>query len=280
MQNNFWDGFRYNMPKKWLTALKNRTILKQALLFKNNQEPNYSQIQKLYEKIITYQEQYQCYIMTAKPRQKSKLLNQKLFFSFLNELVDNKTITSFNDIEVYITPSHSRAESIKNQGDSKSYYSKVFNKTLLYKKKENITQLFTEEDIKELESIDNIIAIENAESFLNIQNNSYKFPYENYIYLGGHANHLTQTFLKEKRVLFFIDFDIISMNMYEDFIGYDKELFIPDNLEERFFIEHEPNYTLYKKQRIYLREDYGEETIRVITLIKKYHAVVEQEIVQ
>ena len=260
--------------------MKNKTILKQALLFQNGQEPIYSKIQKLYTKIITYQEDYNCHIISAKPKQKAKLLDEELFFSFLNELVENKKITSFLDLENYFIHSESRIESIRNQGDSKSYYSKVFDKTLLFKNRFYPAQLFTQQDISKINTIDSIIVIENAESFLYIEKNQYTFPYENYIYLGGHTNTLTREFLKDKTLLFFVDFDIVSMNMYEDFICHKKELFIPYNLEKKYFIENEPNHSLYKKQRKYLRVNYSNETTKVIDLIKKYHAVVEQEIVQ
>jgi len=260
--------------------LKNKTILKQALLFQDGQEPIYSKIKKLYENIIHYQELYNCIIVSAKPKQRAKILNQELFFKFLNEQVENKSIHSFLDLENYLSPSKNRKESITNQGDSKSYYSKVFHKTLLFKKHYKIAQLFTYNDIDNIQNIDNIVVVENAESFLYIEKNSYNFSYENYIYLGGQANTLTQKFLSNKTLLFFIDFDIVSMNMYEDFTCHKKELFIPYDLEEKYFIANEPNRTLYKKQIKYLRENYGDETSKVINLIKKYHAVIEQEVVQ
>ena len=260
--------------------MKNKTILKQALLFQDEQKPTYSKIQKLYESVIQYQELYTCIIISAKPKQRAKLLDEELFFRFLNEQVENKTINSFADLESYLSPSQSRNESIQKQGDSKSYYSKVFHKTLLFKKAHQTAQLFTHTDISNIQNIDHIVVIENAESFLHIEKSSYAFPYTNYIYLGGQANTLTREFLSTKTLLFFIDFDIVSMNIYEDFICYKKELFIPHDLEQKYFIKNEPNHTLYKKQREYLREKYGDEASKVINLIKHYHAVVEQELVQ
>lgn len=260
--------------------MKNKTILKQALLFKDGQEPIYSKIQKLYEKVIAYQKLNDCHIMMAKPKQKSKLLDQKLFFTFLNELIENKEIGSFTQLEQYLTPSMSRIESIQNQGDSKSYYAKVFSKTLLFKQKNQTAKLFTKENIHEIQEIDHIVVIENAESFLYIENNRYNFQYENYVYLGGQANTLTKEFLKSKTLLFFIDFDIVSMNIYENFTCHKKKLFIPHDLEEKYFLKNKSNHTLYKKQRAYLKENYGNESSKVIKLIKQYHAVVEQEVVQ
>jgi len=260
--------------------MKNKTILKQALLFNKKSLPTYSKIKQLYEKAITYQRLNNCAIISAKPREIAKILDISLFFNFIDELVTNKTIKSFEDLENYLSPSSSRLESIQKQGESKSYYSKVFDKTLLFKKTSSVAKLYTEENIQELKEIDHILVIENAESFLQIDFNSYLFPYNNIIYLGGQANSLTRAFLKSKTLLFFIDFDIVSMNIYEDFTCRKKELFIPNDLEEKYFSKNRANQTLYKKQRKYLRENYGSETSKVITLIKRYHAVVEQEVVQ
>lgn len=260
--------------------MKNKTILKQALLFKSEDLPTYSRIKQLYERAITYQTLNNCAIISAKPRQEAKILDVQLFFNFIDELVENKTINNFNDLENYLSPSSTRLESIQNQGDSKSYYAKVFNKTLLFKHAKMVAKLYTEENIKEIRNIEKIVVIENAESFLHINSNSYNFPYENFIYLGGQANTLTREFLKNKTLLFFIDFDIVSMNIYEDFSCHKKELFIPHDLEEKYFMENKANQTLYKKQREQLRDNYGDEASRVIKLIKHYHAVVEQEVVQ
>jgi len=260
--------------------LKNKTILKQALLFKNETLPTYSRIKQLYEKVISYQTLNNCAIISAKPRHEAKILDTQLFFDFIDELVENKTIKNFNDLEEYLSSSSTRLESINHQGDSKSYYAKVFNKTLLFKHATEVAKLYTQENIQELKEINHIVVIENAESFLNIHLNSYDFPYENFIYLGGQANTLTREFLKNKTLLFFIDFDIVSMNIYEDFACYQKKLFIPHNLEEEYFMKKRVNQTLYKKQRVQLRNNYGDEASKVIDLIKHYHAVVEQEVVQ
>ena len=260
--------------------MKNKTILKQALLFNNNGSPTYSKIKQLYEKAIDYQMLNSCAFLSAKPRQEAKILDVELFFNFIDELVENKTINNFNDLEEYLSASTTRLESIQNQGDSKNYYAKVFNKTLLFKKRTSVAKLYTEENIGELQDVEKIVVIENAESFLNIDHNRYDFPYENFIYLGGHANSLTRAFLQDKTLLFFIDFDIVSMNMYEDFVCKTKELFIPSDLEERYFRGDRSNKALYKKQRGKLRENYKEEALEVISLIKRYHAVVEQEVVQ
>ena len=260
--------------------MKNKTILRQALLFNKNGLPTYSKIKQFYEKAIDYQRLNNCAFLSAKPRQEAKILDIELFFNFIDELVENKTIKDFNDLEEYLSTSTTRLESIQNQGDSKNYYAKVFDKTLLFKNRTSVAKLYTEENIEELKDVDKIVVIENAESFLNINSNHYAFPYENFIYLGGHANSLTREFLKDKTLLFFIDFDIVSMNMYEDFICHNKEIFIPNDLEEKYFRGNRSNKTLYKKQREKLRDNYGEETSKVIKLIKYYNAVVEQEVVQ
>ena len=259
--------------------MKHQSILKQALLFNQETAPTHSKIKQLYEKAILFQEEVGAVFIYSKARTVAKIVDETLFFQFLDELVPNQTIRGFDDINSYLKPSKSRADSISNQGDSKSHYAKVFNQTLLYKKRGSPAQLFTAKDIGHIETIDeDIVAIENAESFLTIQDNNYFSSFDHFIYLGGHANSLTSNFLKNRTLLFFVDFDIISMNLYDDFQAKAKRIFIADDLE--IYFKETKNQTLYKKQRPYLRESYSPNAQRVIDLILKYSAVVEQEIIQ
>lgn len=260
--------------------MKHQTILKQALLFNQEPPPTHSKIKQLYNKAISFQEDVGAVFIYSKARTTAKIVDETLFFQFLNELVPNQTIESFEDIASYLSPSLSRAESIEKQGDSKSHYAKVFNQTLLYKKRGFPAQLFTLKDIAHIETIkENILTIENAESFLNIEENRYFGSFEHFIYLGGHANNLTREFLQTRKLLFFVDFDIVSMNIYDDFQAKDKRLFIAEDLEV-YFEQRQKNQTLYQKQRPYLRESYSPNAQRVIDLITKYSAVVEQELVK
>lgn len=254
-----------------------KTILGQALKFRDK-SPQNSSVKSFIKEAHMYQELHNAIFISAKSRQPTKVLDWDMFFEFLSDSVANKTISSFDDIDDYLKRPDNRLESIERRGDSKSSYVKVFDKTLLIQRDKMPAQLFTEGNIGELEDFDTIIAIENAETFLTIAESSQIFDSRNYLYLGGHANTLTQRFIKDKEVQFFVDFDIVSMNMYEDFECDRKSLFIPRDIES-YFLKY-PNEGLYKKQRHLLREAYESDASQVIVLIKKYSTVVEQEIVR
>ncbi len=257
--------------------MKTTNLLKKALLFRDTM-PVYSRIESFYEEAIAYQEITGSVFISAKSGQVTKILDREGFFEFLSTKVMNKTFTSFEDIDTYLENPKSRADAIARRGDSKSGYSKVFEKTLLIQKDTKPVQLFTEENIEELKGFDNVVAVENAETFLTIAKYRYLFDCHNFLYLGGSSNTLTREFLKDKTVLFFVDFDIISMNIYEDFECQYKSLFIPENIESYF--SNYPNERLYQKQRKLLRKAYEGDASQIITLIKKYSTVVEQEIIQ
>lgn len=253
-----------------------KTLLKQALHFRNEM-PQYSRIQLFYAQALDYQMLTGSLFISAKPRQDSRILDWEGFFEFLSDMA-NRRFDSFEDIDLYLERPKDRAEAIEKRGDSKSSYVKVFDKTLLIRRDTMPAQLFTVENIEVLRDFDRIVAIENAETFLTIERNRYDFSCDNYLYLGGQANDMTRNFMKDKSVLFFVDFDIVSMNIYEGFDCREKALFIPDDIE-KYFSDY-PNKELYKKQRRLLRESYREDTRKIITLIQKYSAVVEQEIVR
>lgn len=256
--------------------MKTTNLLKKALLFRDTM-PTYSSIKSFYEVAIEYQEVIGSPFMSAKSGQATKILNWEGFFEFLSDKVKNKTFTSFEDIDTYLEVPKSRADAIERRGDSKSSYVKVFDKTLLAQYDNKPAQLFTKENIDELQDFDRVVAIENAETFLTIAK-YHLFDCHNFLYLGGHSNTLTRKFLKDKTVLFFIDFDIISMNIYEDFECKHKSLFVPEDIESYF--SNYPNERLYQKQRKLLREVYEGDALKIITLIKKYSTVVEQEIIR
>jgi hypothetical protein len=104
-----------------------------------------------------------------------------------------------------------------------------------------------------------------------------KFASEYFLYLGGNANSLTREFLADKSVEFFIDYDIVSMNFYEHIAVKSKHLYVPDDIEELF--ARYGNQTLYQKQRKLLKSNYGEDTVRIVSLITRHKKVLEQEIV-
>lgn len=254
-----------------------KTLLKQALLFRDEM-PQYSRIELFYAQALDYQALTGFLFISAKPRHTTKVLDWDGFFEFLSDRVMNKTIASFEDIDAYLELPEDRADAIERRGDSKSSYVKVFDKTLLIKRNMMPAQLFTVDNSIELDNFDPLLAIENAETFLTLAKSRYNFPCDNYLYLGGQPNALTRYFIRDKEVLFFMDFDIVSMNMYEDFDCREKALFIPEDIEN-YFSSH-PNKKLYKKQRYLLRDFYGNDAQKIIDLICNYSAVVEQEVIR
>ncbi len=257
--------------------MKSINLLKKALLFRDTIPP-YSRIESFYEEVIGYQELTGSIFISAKSGQVAKILDWEGFFEFLSDQVMNKTFVSFEDIDAYLETPKDRADAIERRGDSKSSYVKVFEKTLLIQKDTKPVQLFTEENIEELKGFNSVVVIENGETFLTIAKYHHLFDCHNFLYLGGHGNTLTRKFLKDKTVLFFVDFDIISMNIYEDFECEHKSLFVPEDIESYF--SNYPNERLYQKQRKLLRDVYVGDALQIITLIKKYSTVVEQEIIR
>ncbi len=257
--------------------MKTTDFLRQALLFRDTM-PVHSSIKDLYEEAIEYQKITGSPFIRSKRQQTAKVLDWEGFFEFLSDKVKNKTFTSFEDIDTYLEIPKSRADAIERRGDSKSSYVRVFDKTLLIQQDNKPAQLFTVENIDELQGFDSVVVIENGETFLTIAKYHHLFDCHNFLYLGGHSNTLTRKFLKDKTVLFFVDFDIISMNIYEDFECEHKSLFVPDDIESYF--SNYPNERLYQKQRKLLRDVYVGDALQIITLIKKYSTVVEQEIIR
>jgi hypothetical protein len=78
-------------------------------------------------------------------------------------------------------------------------------------------------------------------------------------------------------VEFFVDYDIVSMNFYDQIAVKSKRLYVPNDLEELFF--KYGNQPLYQKQRKLLKSNYSDEAMQVISLIKHHKKVLEQEIV-
>ncbi len=183
---------------------------------------------------------------------------------------------SFDDID-NILNAKSRAENIKYSGDSKTNFVKIFDRTMLVKKIGELPKLYQVEDLYLLDNIDTFILVENGETFLAIERMAYYFDSSYFIYISGNPNSLTREFLKDKKVIFFIDYDIASMNIFEDFRCREKQLFIPKNIELLFSDKRNKNIELYKKQRKYLRGSYSKEVMPIIKLIKDYNIVIEQE---
>ncbi len=253
----------------------NKKLLKQVLRFEKTQ-PVFSIVRDLNEMIVKYQEENSCYFFSAKRGQKASVIDQKLFFEFISsELLNGKKVRCFDDVKK-IVHADTREDNIKYSGDSKTNYVRVFDNVVVLKKAGEVAQLLQSKDLQKLEKVEGFVAVENGESFLNIETIADKFKYKHFIYLGGTTNSLTREFLKDKRVEFFLDFDIASLNIYESFTCKEKSYFIPEDLES-FFCEH-PNTKLYKNQLSVLKENYSDDLSSLVHLIKKYNTVVEQEV--
>lgn len=253
----------------------NRTILKQALLFRDENPPS-SKVKELSKQALKYQNENEIYFLYVKRGERAVVKDQELFFRFLSQ-TQEVNIEDFKDIDNILNAA-SRADNIKFSGNSKSNFIRVFDSVVVVKKRGEIAKLYKNDDLNELEMVENFLAIENAESFLNIEAFSDYFSEDYFIYLSGYANSLTRSFLKTKKVCFFVDFDIEGMNIYESFECKSKKLHIPKELENYFLDKRYNNVELYKKQRARVKSDYSQEAMPIIELIKKYNTVVEQEI--
>lgn len=253
----------------------NKSLLKQALKFKDK-NPTNTQIKTLIQLVSEYQKENELYFFNIKHGQKPEITDEVEFFKFLSE-INNLIINSFDDIEFYIEDVASRKESIEKSGNSKEYYSKVFDKVVVYKRSDDNPILYS--DINQISIIENkqILAVENGESFLNIYQIMSKYGFEQFVYLSGFPNNLTKEFLKDKDVVFFLDYDIEAIRIYDSVKCKSKQFFKHPNIEKYFDNEKYLNKKLYKEQRNRLAE-YHAELQWLINLINKYSGVIEQEI--
>ena len=253
----------------------NKALLKKTLQFEKKQ-PVFSIIRDLNEVIVKYQEENGVHFFSASRGQRASVTNEKDFFEFISQkLLDGKVVESYEDIKK-IVYADTREDNIKYSGDSKTNYVRVFDDVVIIKKSTSIAQLLQKKDLDALDAEDGYVAVENGESFLNIDTISTHFKYTNFIYLGGTTNKLTREFLEDKKVEFFMDFDIAGLNIYESFKCKEKSFFMPENLEE-LFVKY-PNTDLYNKQVKVLKLSYSDELTSLLDLIKKYNTVVEQEV--
>ena len=250
-------------------------VLQQAIKFKNS-TPLKNQIEKLLKLALKYQEDNFLYFIESKHGKKPEILDFKIFFEFLSS-INNLEIKDFEDIEKFLKIPINRSESIKINGNSKEFYTKVFQKVLLFKRVFENPILY--QDITEIKIKENskILAVENAELFLNIDNISKEFGFSQIVYLGGFSNTLTREFLKDKDVVFFLDYDIEAIRIYDSFECKTKIFFKHPKVEEYFSNKRYLNQKLYLKQRANLPKNH-EELNWLIQIINKNCAVLEQEI--
>lgn len=251
-----------------------KIILRQALKFKNG-NPSHSQIEKLYSIASGYQKDIGTVFIKSKYRQKAEILDYDLFFEFIGEeLLENKKINGFEDIEDIIS-STTRKENIRTSGDSKSNYLRVFDNVVIYQSFDNEPVLYrNSQDIKVQGKI---LAVENGETFLNIYSIMSKFGFDKFVYLGGFSNTATKEFLKDKDVVFFLDYDIEAIRIYDSFECKSKSFFKHPDIN--IYFQNNGNQKLYLKQRAKLPIRHA-ELQWLITLIQEYSLVVEQEIIE
>lgn len=250
----------------------NKTLLKQALKFKDN-NPTYSTIEKLYKEAQAYQPYNDENFIYAKYRQKSEILDEALFFEFLSEVaISNGKIKSYEDIENLLNAT-SRKENIEATGNSKNSIVRVFDNVVVHQYKNNNPVLYKDCSSTPVEG--KILAVENGETFLNIYNLMSAYGFDCFVYLGGFSNSATREYLQDKDVVFFLDYDIEAIRIYDSFNCKSKEFFRHHDIELHF--EHNSNSELYLKQRANLPKEH-KELQWLIELIKKYSAVVEQEV--
>jgi len=256
--------------------LMNKTLLNQALKFKNN-FPTYSQTTHFNELAKQYQKENDLYFVELKLRHKSKVLDWEIFFIFLSEVGYNgKIISSFEDIECLLAPTTTRQENIENTGDSKSRYISVFDVVVIFQDANEEPKLYKNLDEIILNDTP-ILAVENGETFLHIYDVASKFGYDQYIYLGGMSNRATREFLKDKNVTFFLDYDIEAIRIYDSFECRSKSFFKHPEIENYFTSTKYQNEELYRKQLSALPTKH-DELQWLIDLINQYSAVIEQEV--
>jgi hypothetical protein len=254
----------------------NKALLTQALKFKKN-IPTNNQIKRLIELANDFQNENELYFLSVKHRQKPQIVDMELFFRFLSQ-INELEINSFEDIEYYLQKAQTRKESIEKCTNSKAYYAKVFDKVTVFQKQDENPVLYKDIFKIPFDPSKQILAVENGESFLNIYAVMSKFGFEQFVYLGGFPNSLTKEFLKDKDVVFFLDYDIEAIRIYDSLQCEKKEFFKHPDIQSYFENKNYLNKSLYKEQRARLPKEH-EQLQWLIELIKKHSGVIEQEIV-
>jgi len=199
------------------------------------------------------------------------------FFGFRNKeigYINNKLFNEF--VEYYLggftKRADSKKEAIEKNKNSKKGSLHTTKNLIIHRKKYQKPMLYYKEFPK---TSKNIVVVENFESFLKI--NFDLFDEEDFIYLGGFSNSFVREFLRDKEVLFFVDFDFFGIEIYNSIDCKSKKFFVPDNLEK--LLKEKGSVELYKKQlfkRDTLKLD--DNTKGVSKLINKYSKCLEQEV--
>jgi len=196
-----------------------------------------------------------------------KILDKKVFEKFVFWKLN---IKSWEDFEKEVK---SKKESIEVYNNSKRKNIHTDENTIIFRKKNKRAEIFYKEFPQ---NIKRVVAVENYESFLKVDFSL--FEEENFLLLDGFANSLTQEFLKDKEVLFFVDFDFFGIEIFNNIKCKSKELFLPENLES-LLIKY-GNRDLYKNQ-LFKRENLNLENKNakhLYNLINQHSKCLEQEI--
>jgi hypothetical protein len=252
----------------------NKTLLKQALRFKDG-NPTYSQVETLCKAVQPYQSENEVFFLSAKRGSRAEILDYEKFFEFMTtEALDGHIVESFEDIEKVLN-ARTRQENIEATGDSKSSYIRVFDQVVVYQFNSDRPMLYT--NPIDIDVYGKILAVENGETFLNIYKLGQKYGFKHFVYLGGFSNSVTREFLRDKDVVFYLDYDIEAIRIYDSFECRSKSFYRHPLVEEYFGDKKKRNKHLYLKQRRALPECHS-ELQWLIDLIKEYSAVVEQEV--
>lgn len=262
----------------WRKGVKlNKTLLKQALLFQK-EDPQHSKIKKLYELALDFQSRNKCFFLESKRGQRATIHDIDKFFEFVSEsLLNNIGVSSFGEIKTIFEATSSREEAAKVTGDSKNSITKVFGGVVIYQKENENPVLY--KNYLDINTKGRILAVENGETFLNIYPIMSKFGFNEFVYLGGFSNTATKEFLKDKDVVFFLDYDIEAIRIYDSFTCKKKEFFKHPNIEKEFQKEQKEarNEELYRKQLKNIPNEHNELNW-LLELIKNNSLVVEQEV--
>jgi hypothetical protein len=199
---------------------------------------------------------------------RAKILNKKFFDEFVFDFLN---INSWDDFEKKIK---SKKESIQIYNNSKRKNIHTDRKTIVFRKRGKRAEIY----YKEFPKINNdkIVAVENYESFLSIDFSLFNRDY--FVLLDGFPSKIVQKFLKDKDVLFFVDFDFYGIEIFNSTECKEKAFFWPENLEE--LIKNKGSRELYKKQRFKKEhiKSIDKNVNYLLNLIDKYSKCLEQEI--
>lgn len=196
-----------------------------------------------------------------------KILDENSFEKFVLDFLDIKSLEYF-DNEVL-----SKKESVNIYKNSKRKNIHTDENCIVIRKRGKRAKIY----YKEFPKTDKkIVAIENYETFLNLDFSLFKENY--FVLLNGYPNKMVKEFLKNKKVTFFVDFDLFGIDIFNSIECKKKKFFLPKNIEK--LLKKFGSVELYKKQN-FKKNNLKFENKKVkylFELINKYSKCLEQEI--